>query len=213
MESAFPKEDFLTQTVPSGERLLEYVFDGQPHAILMDLKLPGVQGLDVIHILKNDPRTQSIPTLALSQDTAEKRIVEALQAGADECIVHPFHPAELLWRVKALIRHYEEVGLLTLKRPELVRIGDLSLDLESREIQVSGKPVRLARKEFLLLEVLARAPNRVLKRRFLVESLWGVDPKVSIRAVDLYISRMRRKLGAAKRYIQTLPGIGYRLNP
>lgn len=203
----FPQEEFVLRTVASGERALEGAFDWSPDIIVLDVSLPGVSGLEVCRILKGDSRTQNIPILMLSAHHSKEDIVAGLKSGTDDYLAKPFHGTELLWRVRGLLRRYAPV---VQKSSQLLQMGPITLDVEQGRLSVDGRGVRLTKTECDLLEVFLKSPGRVLKRNFLMETVWGYDQTVTTRTVDLYVHRLRKKLGAKLgSCLQTLSGFGY----
>jgi DNA-binding response OmpR family regulator len=169
--------------------------------VVLDLMLPGVHGLD---ILKDLRATSEVPVLVLSAraDTADK--VRALKLGADDYMTKPFWPEELIERVRARVRRP------ALQRGDALEIGKLRLDLASRAVSVDGGTVELTRVEFDLLAALARRPGVAVTRGWLVEHAPHPDREGNERTLDVHVSRLRKKLGAAVR-VETVWGIGYRL--
>ncbi|ATB30551.1 response regulator transcription factor [Melittangium boletus] len=171
--------------------------------IILDLMLPGTYGLDILRELREGSGSD-IPVLILSarNDTADK--VRALKLGADDYMTKPFWPEELVERVRARLRRP------VLQRQGLVELGTLRVDLESREVQVAGRPVELTRVEFDLLVALARRPGAAVTRQWLAENVLDPEREGTERTLDVHVSRLRRKLGPGK-HIETVWGIGYRL--
>lgn len=212
LKKHFPPSEFLLQFVPSGERALECALAWQPDVVLLNWELPGISGLETCRLLKQDPRTQGIALVALSSQTDEEKIVSALCAGADEHLGKPYHLRELYWRVVAVLRRYARAGRLASPREEdsLLKRGAVQMRLDQRAAFVGRKKLALTKTEFDLLEVFLRSPGKVLSRPHLLETVWGYDPEVSTRTVDLFVSRLRRKLGpAAAPCLQSVPGVGY----
>lgn len=208
LTAAFPGGDFLTHAVASGEKLLESVFDWNPDVILLDIRLPGISGEQVLGILKMDKRVSNIPVVVLGESVKEETVIEILRSGADQFISKPFNTIELLWRIRAVIRRKNintESG-----ESALLEMGVVKIDLDRYRVYVSGKSVDLPRMEMNLLETLIRNKERVLKRQFLLERIWGFDSSITTRTVDLHVSRLRQKLGkSAGKYLQTVHGMGY----
>jgi two-component system phosphate regulon response regulator PhoB len=205
---ALPPEEFLLRFEPSGERCLECAFDWAPSCILLNLLLPRIDGLETCRILKGDPRTRGIPILFVAERAGQPQIIKSLQSGADDFLAKPFHPMEMLWRVRALLRRYQSSAP---NREIAIEVGAIRLDSEQGLVQVEGLAVALTPKEFALLEIFMRRPERVLKRSCLLESVWGFESAVRPKVVDLTLFRLRRKLGRSGRQLETLPGFGYRL--
>jgi two-component system response regulator MtrA len=170
--------------------------------VVLDLMLPGEHGLDVLKRLR---RTSDVPVLVLSarNETADK--VRALKLGADDYVTKPFWPDELLARVAARLRRP------ALQRSTLVRSGGLSVDLDQRRVSVGGAPVDLTRVEFDLLAALARRLGSAVSRAWLAENVLDPDREGGERTLDVHMSRLRKKLGAAAGAIATVWGVGYRL--
>jgi len=171
--------------------------------IILDLMLPGTYGMDILRGLREGSGSD-IPVLILSarNDTADK--VRALKLGADDYMTKPFWPEELVERVRARLRRP------VLQRQGLVELGALRVDLESREVHVTGRPVELTRVEFDLLAALARRPGAAVTRQWLAENVLDPEREGTERTLDVHVSRLRRKLGPGK-HIETVWGIGYRL--
>lgn len=203
----FPQDEFVIRSVSTGERTLETAFEWSPEAILLDVALPGISGLEVCRILKGDRRTQNIPILMLSAHSTKEDVIVGLKSGTDDYLAKPFHGIELLWRIRGLLRRYQPVAL---KASQVLEVGPISLDMEQGKVSVNGRAVQLTKTEFDLLETFLKSPGRVLKRKFLMETVWGYDQTVSTRTVDLYIHRLRKKLGPRLGpCLQTLPSFGY----
>ncbi|WP_257462738.1 response regulator transcription factor [Archangium lipolyticum] len=169
--------------------------------VILDLMLPGTYGMDILRQLREG---SDVPVLILSarNDTADK--VRALKLGADDYMTKPFWPEELVERVRARLRRP------VMQRQNAVELGGLSVDLESHEVRVQGKPVELTRVEFELLAALARRPGAAVTRQWLVENVLDPEREGTERTLDVHVSRLRRKLGPGK-HIETVWGIGYRL--
>jgi DNA-binding response OmpR family regulator len=205
----FPADDFLLRFESQGERGLECAFDWKPACVLLEARLPGIPGLEVCRLLKADPRTAQTPVFFVSASASQADIVSGLKSGADEYLAKPFHPTELLWRTRGLLRRFQNASV----NPEpVLKRGPLSLDTEQGICRLKDRVLRLTPKEVALLEAFLRRPGRVLKRRYLLESVWGFDEDVRTRVVDLTLFRLRRKLGPLGSRLETLPGFGYRLN-
>ncbi|QRN96431.1 response regulator transcription factor [Archangium violaceum] len=169
--------------------------------VILDLMLPGTYGMDILRQLREG---SDVPVLILSarNDTADK--VRALKLGADDYMTKPFWPEELVERIRARLRRP------VMQRQNAVELGGLSVDLESHEVRVQGKPVELTRVEFELLAALARRPGAAVTRQWLVENVLDPEREGTERTLDVHVSRLRRKLGPGK-HIETVWGIGYRL--
>lgn len=190
-----------------GESFLFFVRKNPPDLIILDLMLPGIDGLEVCRRLKADENTSSVPIIMLTAKGEEVDRVVGLEMGADDYLVKPFSIRELIARVKAVLRRYKRKE----EKPPLVRIRELTIDPARFEVRVGNKKVALTTTEFRILEILARGRGRIFTRRQILHQLWGYDKMVLERTVDVHIARLRKKLGAEGRYIRSVPGMGYKL--
>lgn len=172
--------------------------------VVLDLMLPGAHGFDV---LKRFREASDVPVLVLTarDDTHDK--VRGLRLGADDYVVKPFWPDELLARVEARLRRP------AIQREDVIRAGDLELDLAARRVHLAGAPVELTRVEFDLLATLARRPNKAFSRAELVDRVLDPDRQGTERTLDVHASRLRKKLGPAASCVATVWGVGYRFDP
>lgn len=207
---ALSAEEFLLRFEDDGERGLDCAFQWRPDCVLLETSLKGISGHDVCRLLKKDERTKDTPIFFVAASSGQEEVIAGLRSGADEYLAKPFHPTELLWRVKGLLRRFKSAHVNT---ESVFRWGELTFDSEQGVCTLGEKALKLTPKEIALLEAFLRRPNRVLKRRYLLESIWGFDTMdIQTRVVDLTLFRLRRKLGKFGRKIETLPGFGYRLN-
>jgi two-component system phosphate regulon response regulator PhoB len=189
-----------------GNRAITLARDEKPALIVLDLMLPGVDGLEVCKILRRDPATAAIPILMLTARAAEMDRVLGLELGADDYVTKPFSPRELVLRIKKLLTR---AGAADESAAHL-RCGLLELDAARHQVSVAGVPVELTATEFKLLEVLARRRGRVQTRERLLQDVWGYDNPIDSRTVDTHMRRLREKIGGAADYLETLRGVGYR---
>lgn len=201
------KEGFRVSTVLSGEEALKAARSSQPDVILLDLMLPGVDGLEVCRLLKQDPKTQHIPVIMLSAKGEEADIVTGLELGAADYITKPFSPRILLARLRAVLRR-RAIDAVSESAP--LAIHDLVIHPGRHEVLVKGQPVDLTVTEFRLLHMLARRPGWVFTRSQIVNGVHGDDYPVSDRSVDVQVVGLRKKLGVCGDYIETVRGVGYR---
>jgi len=202
------KEGFRTVSAFDGEDALDLAGREHPDLILLDLMLPGINGLEVCKTLKKEDRTSAIPIIMLTAKTQEADKIVGLELGADDYVTKPFSPRELIARIKAVLRRLKEKE----KLPEILIIGDLSIDFSKIQVSLKSKPIELTAKEFELLRTLIKAKGRVLSRDYLLDTIWGFDHAIEIqtRTVDVHIRTLRKKLkGEAKRII-TVKNYGYR---
>jgi len=201
------KEGYRVTGVTSGEDGLQLVRSTTPDLILLDLMLPGVDGLEVCRRLKMDPKTRQVPIIMLTAKGEETDIVTGLELGAEDYITKPFSPRVLLARIRTALRRH---GTAPPGEDALLRIHDLIINPGRHEVLLRGQAVDLTATEFRLLHLLARRPGWVLTRASIVEGLHGNDYPVTDRAVDVKIVALRKKLGSAADYIETVRGVGYR---
>lgn len=201
------KEGYRVTVVTSGEEALKSARSGQPDVILLDLMLPGVDGLEVCRLLKQDSKTQHIPVIMLSAKGEEADIVTGLELGAADYITKPFSPRILLARLRAALRRR---AAETVSESAPLTIHDLVIHPGRHEVLVQGQPVDLTVTEFRLLHMLARRPGWVFTRSQIVNGVHGDDYPVSDRSVDVQVVGLRKKLGVCGDYIETVRGVGYR---
>jgi two-component system alkaline phosphatase synthesis response regulator PhoP len=202
------KAQYEVVGVESGEEALVQVRTTPPDLIVLDLMLPGVDGLEVCRALKRDTRTAAIPIVILTARGEEADIVAGLELGADDYLTKPFSPRILLARIRAVLRrhHTEPVA-----EDAVITHHELVLHPGRHEVLVEGQPVPLTLTEFRVLHLLARHPGWVFTRNQIIAATQGADVSVTERAVDVHIVSLRRKLGAIGEAIETIRGVGYRL--
>jgi two-component system alkaline phosphatase synthesis response regulator PhoP len=201
------REGYPVICTTSGEETLKIAREKHPNLIVLDLMLPGIDGLEVAKILRNDPKTEDIPIVMLTAKGEEADVVTGLELGADDYVTKPFSPRVLLARVKAVLRR----GVRELQEETaVIRIHDLLIHPGRREVLVSGNPVQLTYTEFGILSYLANRPGWVFTRNQIVDAVRGDDYPVTDRSVDVQIVGLRKKLGPAGKYIETVRGVGYR---
>ncbi|OGR31367.1 MAG: DNA-binding response regulator [Desulfobacca sp. RBG_16_60_12] len=202
------KEGFRVTGVIEGEEAVRTARSTPPDLIILDLMLPGMDGLTVCRELKMDAKTRDAPIIMLTAKGEEADIVAGLELGADDYVTKPFSPRVLLARLRAVLRR---------RRAEAAPVSDslilheMAIHPGRHEILVQGRPVDLTATEFRLLHFLARRPGWVFTRAQIVLGVQGEDYSVSDRAVDVQIVGLRKKLGPAGKYIETVRGVGYRL--
>jgi two-component system alkaline phosphatase synthesis response regulator PhoP len=209
VQTALEREGFTTQWVGNGPSALSAVQTSQPDLVVLDLMLPGMDGLQVCQKLRQ--REPYIPIIMLTARAEAVDKIVGLEVGADDYVTKPFNARELVARVRAILRL---AGRSAGQPPaERLRFGQLEIDLGARQVQVAGRLVELAPKEFDLLAVLARNPGRVLGRETLLEQVWGYDFLGDSRTVDVHMQRLRYKIEDdphEPRYLLTVRSIGYR---
>jgi two-component system phosphate regulon response regulator PhoB len=201
------REGFKTTITGSGEDALKKVRSERIDVVILDLMLPGMDGLDVCRSLKKDEKTASVPVIMLTAKGEESDIVTGLELGADDYIVKPFSPKILVARIKTVLRRKSAEPM---DESAPVLIHDLAIHPGRREVLYKKKPVELTNMEFRVLHLLAGKPGWVFSRYQIVEGVRGDNYPVTDRSVDVLIVGLRKKLGPAGEYIETVRGVGYR---
>jgi phosphate regulon transcriptional regulator PhoB len=201
------KEGFRCLVAADGAAALRLAREARPDVLVLDRMLPGLDGLEVTRQLRRDAATARLPIIMLTARADEVDRVVGLEVGADDYVVKPFSPRELVARVRALLRRTGEPA------KAVTRMGAVTVDEGRHQVAVAGQAVELTAKEFGLLVALLRAGGRVLSREQLLDAVWGYANAAEIesRTVDVHIRRLREKLGAAARHIVTVKGAGYRV--
>lgn len=189
-----------------GKAFIEALAFETPQLVLLDIMLPGDDGLAILKKLKSSTRTKELPVIMVTAKGSEYDKVVGLDAGADDYIAKPFGMMELISRIKAVLRRTKRDTKET-----IYRIENLTLDIEKHKVQVDGEDVVLTLKEFEMLERLIRNQHIVLTRDKLLEEIWGYDFDGETRTVDVHIRTLRQKLGSAGELIETVRGVGYRM--
>jgi phosphate regulon transcriptional regulator PhoB len=203
------KEGFKVSYTTDGSLALAEIRREMPDLVILDLMLPGIDGLEVCRQLRRQDRFASLPVLMLTARSEEADRVVGLEIGADDYVTKPFSMRELIARVRVLLRRHEPV---VVNRSTIMR-GDLRIDPSAHSVTVSGKDVELSALEFRLLHHLASHPGMVFSRDQLLDRVWGNDRSVTQRSVDVYIRRVREKIENRPQdpiYLQTVHGVGYR---
>ena len=199
---------FKTDYVRNGADALQRAIEKTPDLILLDLMLPEVDGMIVCRLLKNDPRTKNIPIVMVTAKTDEKDRVAGLELGADDYIIKPFSPREVVLRVSAVLRRIH-IGKQT-ESTKRIETHGVTIDLDKHQVLTESGPIDLTATEFKLITLFARSPGRVFTRDILMDVIWGQDYYGIDRTVDTHVSRLRRKLGEFGKHIETVHGVGYR---
>ncbi len=200
-------EGYRMLRAATGEEGLAAARAAAPALIILDLMLPGLDGLDVCRILKRAPATSGIPIIMLTAKGEDADVVSGLELGADDYIVKPFSPRVLVARVRAAMRRRRTGPTAA---DERVDINGIAIDPGRFRVTVGGEPIDLTLTEFRILHALARRPGWVFTRYQIVDASRGEDAEVTDRSVDVHVVSLRRKLGAAGRSIETVRGVGYR---
>jgi two-component system alkaline phosphatase synthesis response regulator PhoP len=202
------KEGFRTNVAKSGGEALKLFKSEHPDLVILDLMLPGIDGIEVCKKIRSVPDTVLTPIIMLTAKVEESDIIVGLELGADDYVTKPFSPKALVARVKALFRRLD-------REPDdqqsSFTFGPLAMDLSRHEVTVSGKDVSLTAKEFGLLEHLLRHPGRVLTRDVLLNAVWGYDYYGTTRTVDVHIRRLKLKIPFLEKSIVSVKSLGYKL--
>lgn len=207
IEFNLKKEGYQVATATSGEKAIEQARRNPPQLILLDIMLPGMDGLEVCKLLKHDPATMHVPIVMLTAKGEESDIITGLEIGADDYMTKPFSPRVLVARVRNLLRRKKQEvtdPTATIKRDDLI------IHPGRHEVMIKDKSVDLTFTEFKVLQVLAARPGWVFTRQQIVDAVRGEDYAVTDRSVDVQIVGLRRKLGNYGVYIETVRGVGYR---
>ena len=201
------KEAYRVDVADTGDKALKMARENLPSLLVLDLMLPGINGLEICRLLKRDPKTRDIPILMLTARAAEEDRIKGLELGAHDYVTKPFSPRELVLRIKNLLR-------LTGKSPngvELIEAGPFRLDTVRHQATADGRSLNITATEFKLLCLLASRPGEVQPRETLLRDVWGYEPTLDTRTVDTTMQRLRAKLGQAAHHLETVRGVGYRL--
>ena len=203
------REGFAVNEAHDGEEALLQLRESKPDAVLLDWMLPRISGLEVCRQIRRAPAWRDLPVIMLTARGEEGDRVRGLDSGADDYVVKPFSPNELIARLRAVIRRARPASTA-----ETLRFSDLSLDLSAHKVARDGKPIHLGPTEFRLLRFLMERPGRVFSREQLLDAVWGRDAEVELRTVDVHIRRLRKALNGGGRtdVIRTVRAAGYALD-
>lgn len=205
------KEGFIVESASDGESALKKIKKGNYDLLILDLMLPGIQGIELCRIVRNDPKNSGLPIIMLTAKGEEIDRIVGLEMGADDYMTKPFSPRELAARVKAVLRRFKEKPVME----KIMKIGDIEIDRERYTVTIRGKSVKLSATEFKLLLFLAERRGKVFSRGQLLDAVWRDEAFVEPRTVDVHIRRLRSNIEAdpaEPRYIKTMRGIGYLFN-
>jgi two-component system phosphate regulon response regulator PhoB len=200
---------FAVDVAGQGDTALEAIRRQPPDLLLLDLMLPGLDGLELARILRRDAATAQLPVVMLTARGEELDRIVGLELGADDYIPKPFSPREVVLRVRAVLRRRQAPE----EAAEVLEAGGLRLDAAAHRLSVRGREVPLTATEFRLLHTLMERSGRIQTRSRLLSDVWGYAEEVDSRTVDTHVRRLRRKLGAEADRIETVIGVGYRLKP
>jgi len=204
------KEGYTVHVAHDGREGLETIRSDPPDLALLDIMLPGMAGTDVARAVREDPRTADLPIIMVTAKSEESDIVVGLKFGADDYVTKPFSMSVLVARIDALLRRASSLPSAPAKG--VLKVGPLLIDQQRYTLEVNGQPTALTLTEFKLLSALAAAKGRVLTRNQLMDQAIGLDAVVTDRTIDVHMTALRRKLGQARECVQTVRGVGYKLN-
>lgn len=197
---------FEAQGFPDGTALWDALKTQTPQLIMLDIMLPGEDGISILKRLRSNVRTANIPVIMETAKGNEYDKVIGLDLGADDYLAKPFGMMEMVSRVKAVLRRTGSKDA-----NKVLQLGNLALNLEAHTVFADGEPIQLTLKEYELLQKFMEHPGRAFSRDQLLQSIWGMDYMGETRTVDVHIATLRTKLGACGDYIQTVRGVGYRM--
>lgn len=202
---ALQSTGFEAQGFEDGESFFETLAQARPDVVLLDIMLPGIDGLEVLKRLRADQKTADIPVILITAKGAEFEKVIGLDSGADDYVAKPFGVMELISRIKAILRR-----IPLPETDEQITVDELTIDLRQHIVTIRGKEIELTLKEFDLLHCLMKNAGRVFTRDELLDIVWGYGAETETRTVDVHIGTIRQKLGEYGSYIKTVRGLGYR---
>jgi DNA-binding response OmpR family regulator len=200
------RDGFRVTAVGDGDEGLRRLFAARPDVVVLDLMLPGKNGLEILREVREQPSTRDLPVLVLTARAAEMDKLLGFEHGADDYLTKPFSPRELVLRLRALLRRARPD-----KEPARLEVGDLRVDGLAREAFFRERRLELTPREFDLLAFFAQHPGRALSREELLRKVWGYDYLGETRTVDVHVRRLRVKLGEKNELIETVTGLGYKL--
>jgi len=200
------KAGYDCTTAATGEKALEILGERPVDLIILDIMLPGMDGYEICRAIKEKEKLKNIPIIMLTAKGEEVDRIVGLELGADDYIVKPFSPRELVLRVKAILKR----GKVEEAKRDIMAAGDITVDIPKHKVMVKGKPVDLTQMEFKLLVTLIERRSRVQTRERLLSDVWNMDTSVDTRTIDTHVKRLREKLGKSGDLIETVRGLGYK---
>jgi two-component system phosphate regulon response regulator PhoB len=208
LEYALSIEGFEVNSVSTGERAIELASKDPPDLMILDIMLPGMNGLEVLKYIRNEALTKNVPIIILSAKSEETDIVVGLELGACDYVTKPFSIKVLISRIKAVLRNQTEI---VVNNSEVISIGKLVIYPRQRQVTFNGKPVELTNIEFNILKLMAKKPGWVFSRSQIMDSIHNEGHRATNRSIDVHIYGLRKKLGPGKMYLQTVHSAGYRI--
>lgn len=207
IESNLKRAGFMVQQVTKGDEVAARVLAWKPALLLLDVMLPGMSGFEVCRVLKGDARTRQMPIVLLTAKALEQDRVQGLELGADDYVTKPFSPRELVLRIQARLRKIPPNE----QADDLLQVGEIVLNRAEPAVRVGGRRLALTATEFNLLRVLMERVGRMQTRQRLLSDVWAYQAAIESRTVDIYVTRLRAKLGRSGAHLETVRGFGYRL--
>lgn len=204
------REGYTVYTAPDGESGLRLALQQKPDLIILDIMLPGINGLDVCKKLRRDPQTENTPIIMVTAKGEDSDVVTGLELGANDYVTKPFSPRVLVARIRAALRT-TQIQQNDSQGPGLLTHMDIEMDEKRHQVRVQGKDVELSATEYGILNFLLKSPGWVFSRNQIIDAVKGKDYPVTERAVDVQILGLRKKLGVSGDLIQTVRGVGYKL--
>jgi two-component system, OmpR family, alkaline phosphatase synthesis response regulator PhoP len=208
---SFAKEGWTLVMAADGEEGLARLREANPDCVILDIMLPGLDGLEILRTLKADPGRRRLPIILTTAKGEESDVVAGLELGAEDYVVKPYSPKVLAARIRAALRRTVDLRSHPFRAEISLSKGDISLDSARHDVRVKDRQVELSATEFAILEFLLRSPGWVFSRSQIIDAVKGRDYPVTDRAVDVQILSLRRKLGEAGDEIETVRGVGYRM--
>lgn len=199
------KEGFIIKTASNGEEAVAKAKKHKPHLILLDVMMPGMDGIETCDVLRGIPELDGTLIAFLTARGEDYSQVAGFESGADDYITKPIKPKVLISRIKALLRR---IGNSETEKATKLEFGDLIIDQEKYQVRLAGEKLDLPRKEFELLSLLSSRPGKVFSREEIMDKIWGTDVIVGGRTIDVHIRKLREKIGDDK--IRTIKGVGYK---
>lgn len=197
---------FRAKGFPDGEALFESLKTETPDLIVLDIMLPGKDGIQILEEIRSNPETEAIPVIMATAKGTEIDKIQGLDKGADDYLVKPFGTMEMVSRIKAVLRRCKKQ-----EHSDVLTVGDIVLKDNEHRVTVKGERVVLTFKEYELLKIFMQNPSIVFTRDKLLLQVWGVEHIVESRTVDMHIKTLRQKLGESGKLIETVIGVGYRM--
>lgn len=202
------KHNYKVVSYTEGEEALSSIQNFKPHLVVLDIMMPGLNGIEICEKIKAKEEWENIMVAFLTARSESFTHVSALDSGGDDFITKPIKPSVFLSRIKAILRRHPVLSQKT--KQKLLKFGELTIDFERYSILKGNKSIVLAKKEFELLSLLVSKPGRVFKRAEILNSVWGNEVIVGDRTIDVHIRKLREKMGSS--FIQTVKGVGYKFD-